>query len=52
MSFLRLPVSPRRVFHCLPGMLVPRLMILFIVMRGSDTMGVCGKIVEFRSSLV
>jgi hypothetical protein len=32
--------------------LVARLVILFIVMHGSDTVRVCGKFVKFRSSLM
>lgn len=52
MSFLRLPVSLRGVFHGLPGKFVAALMILFAVMCGSGTVSVCGKFVELRGSLM
>ncbi len=40
------------MFHGLPGMLVPRLMIFLAVMNGGSAVGVRGHFVEFRSSLV
>lgn len=40
------------MLHGLPGMLMSRLVIFLVVMRGGDTMSVCGHLVEFRSSLV
>ena len=40
------------VLHGLPGMLVPGLVILFVVMRGGGAVRVCGGLVEFRGANV
>jgi hypothetical protein len=40
------------MFQRLPGMFAPRLVILFVVMRGGSTVSMCGKFVELGSSLV
>ena len=40
------------IFKCLPGMLVPCLMIFFPVVHGGGAVGVCGEFVEFGRPLV
>jgi len=40
------------MLHGLPGELVRGHVIFLVMMRGGGTVGVCGKFVEFRSSLV
>lgn len=40
------------VLHGLPGMFVPGLVILFVVMRGGSAVGVCGGLVKFRGANV
>jgi hypothetical protein len=52
MSFLRQLESFLRMLQRLPGMLVPRLVILFPVVRGGNAMRMGGKLVELRGSLV
>jgi hypothetical protein len=51
-SFLRPTERFGGMFHRLPGMLLPGLVIFLAVMRGSGAMRVCGEFVEFGSSLV
>jgi hypothetical protein len=45
-------VSFGGMFHGLPGILVPSLMILFAMVRRGNTVCVCGEIVELCCSLV
>jgi hypothetical protein len=52
MSFFRRLESLIGMFHCLLGMLVSGLVILFPVMRGGGTVRVCGEFVELGGSLV
>jgi hypothetical protein len=40
------------VFHRLPGEFVSRQVVLLAVVRGGDTVSVCGKFVKFCGSLV
>jgi hypothetical protein len=41
-----------RMLHGLLGVLVPSQMIALVVVRGGNTVCVCGELVEFRSSLM
>jgi hypothetical protein len=52
MSFLRRLESFIGVFKCLSGVLVSGLVIFFSVVRGSSTVRMGGKFVEFGGSLV
>ena len=52
MSILRPLHRFRRMFQRLFGMLVPGLVIFFPVVRRGSSVHVCGKLVEFSSSLV
>ena len=52
MRFLRPLECLIGIFHGLPGVLVPGLMIFFPMVRGGRTVRVCGEFVEFSSSLV
>jgi hypothetical protein len=52
MSFLRQLVSLFGMFHRLPGIFVPSLMVPLVVVRRGNTVRVSGEIVEFCSALV
>ncbi len=52
MSFLRQLESLVGMFHCLPGMFVPCLVVFFPVMNGGGTVRVCGLFMEFGGSLM
>jgi len=52
MRFLRPLERLLGMFHGLPGMLVPGLVIFFSMVRGGGTVRVCGEFVELGSSLV
>jgi hypothetical protein len=52
MSLLRQLESLGGVFQCLPGMLLPGLVIFFSMMRRGSAVRVGGEFMEFGSSLV
>jgi hypothetical protein len=52
MRFLRPLERLLGMFHGLPGVFMPGLVVFFPVMRGGGAMRVRGEFVEFRSSLV
>ena len=52
MSFLCERVSLGGVFHGLPEIVMRSLTVFFGVIRHSNTVCVCGKIVELRGSLM
>ena len=52
MSFLCERVSLGGVFHGLPGIVVPSLMVFFAVVHCGNTVCVRGEIVELYSSLM
>jgi hypothetical protein len=52
MSLLRLLIGFLRVLHSLAGQLVPAQVIAFVVMGSGGPVGMCGKFMEFGSSLM